>query len=496
MSHPQTPAWVKDAVFYQIFPDRFAKSPLVSKPSHLEDWDAPPTHHGYKGGDLPGIVDHLDYLHDLGITAIYCNPIFWSGSNHRYQTYDYFQIDPMLGGNAAFTDLREATRARGMRLILDGVFNHCGRGQFYFHDILENGPASPWVEWFTITGWPLSPYGEEHPANYSGWWNLRGLPRWNTDHPEVREYIMGVAEHWMRQGIDGWRLDVPDEITAPDFWEEFRHRVRAINPEAYIVGEIWGDDRAFVGGDRFDAVMNYRFTELMLAFAGQHRIQAPLVADMGYHPYPAISAQTFVTRIEALLAEHAPETNLAQFNLLGSHDTARLLSIFDGDRERARLATLLLLTLPGAPSIYYGDEIGLTGGKEPGSRAAFPWDRPATWDEDALAYHRQFIALRHALPALRQGDFRRVFPILHEDDPTNGCVAAFLRTTPAETVLVAVNIGDEDCQIAPQRDMLGDLHGQPDVLLGTSDTLTPQDERIAITLPPCDGVVVAWRGAP
>ena len=204
------------------------------------------------------MAEHLDYLADLGINAIYFNPIFRSGSNHRYHTHDYYQVDPMLGGNAAFRTLLDAAHARGIRVILDGVFNHASRGFFQFHDILENGPDSAYLDWFTMKGWPLRPYGSKHP-NYQCWWGLSALPKFNTATPAVREFLWGVAEYWIKFGIDGWRLDVPTEIDDDEFWREFRRRVKAANPEAYIVGEIWHDAQRWLGGDQSDAVMNYPF---------------------------------------------------------------------------------------------------------------------------------------------------------------------------------------------------------------------------------------------
>src|SRR5271165_2766736 len=182
MVQPHIPAWVKNAVFYQIFPDRFARSGRVPKPRNLEPWDAPPTIYGYKGGDLLGVVEHLDYLQDLGVDALYLTPIFQSASNHRYHTHDYYQIDPLLGGMDAFRELRAATASRGIKIILDGVFNHASRGCYYFNDILENGPASPWIDWFTVLDWPLHPYDATKPANYVAWAGLPALPQWNTEN--------------------------------------------------------------------------------------------------------------------------------------------------------------------------------------------------------------------------------------------------------------------------------------------------------------------------
>ena len=225
MPEVQTPEWVKDAIFYQIFPDRFARSEALPKPGNLQPWGAPPTPHGYQGGDLLGVAEHLDYLADLGINAIYFNPIFASGSNHRYHTYDYYQVDPLLGGNDALRRLLDAAHERGIRVILDGVFNHASRGFFQFHDILENGPESPYLDWFTVRGWPLRPYGSKQP-NYDCWWNLPALPKFRTTTPAVREFLWDVACHWVEFGIDGWRLDVPTEIDDDAFWQEFRRRVK------------------------------------------------------------------------------------------------------------------------------------------------------------------------------------------------------------------------------------------------------------------------------
>ena len=236
----ERPAWVKDAVFYQIFPDRFARSGRVPKPANLLPWQAPPSPQGFHGGDLLGIAEHLDYLADLGVNAIYLTPIFQSACNHRYHTHDYEKVDPLLGGNPALRELVSKAHARNIRIVLDGVFNHASRGFFQFNDILENGPHSPWLEWFHVEKWPLAPYDGSRPANYTGWADNRSLPKFNTGNPQVREFLFGIAEFWIREyDIDGWRLDVPAEITTPGFWEEFRRRVKAVKPDAYLVGEIW-----------------------------------------------------------------------------------------------------------------------------------------------------------------------------------------------------------------------------------------------------------------
>src|SRR5687768_13344818 len=207
----QVPEWVKHAVFYQIFPDRFARSPRnrIPRGISLMPWGAPPEEQGFQGGDLYGIVDKLDYLQELGVTALYLNPIFSSASNHRYHTYDYFEVDPLLGGNAALRELVDQLHGRGMRIVLDGVFNHASRGFWPFHHVLENGNDSPYVDWFYVRDWPLAPYPLDAftPINYAAWWDLPALPKLNVENPGMRQYLLDAARYWIDFGVDGWRLD-------------------------------------------------------------------------------------------------------------------------------------------------------------------------------------------------------------------------------------------------------------------------------------------------
>lgn len=452
----QTPDWVKHAVFYQIFPDRFARSQQprkrLLKSASWESWDDMPTLQGYKGGDLWGVLEQLDYLEKLGINAIYFTPIFQSASNHRYHTHDYYQVDPMLGGNGAFKELLEACHDRNIKVVLDGVFNHSSRGFFFFHDVLENGPNSPWVDWFKIEDWPLSPYNGEFPANYEGWAGNRALPVFNHDNPEVREYIMEIAEYWIKFGIDGWRLDVPFEVKTPGFWQEFRDRVKAINPEAYIVGEVWEDSREWLDGTQFDGVMNYLFAAPTIAFTAGDRVDMAQVQDRSYRPYPPLFAAEYAEKIQELLQLYPWEIQLTQLNLLASHDTARLISIAGGDLASGELATLLLLTFPGAPSIYYGDEVGLPGRLDPDSRRGFPLE--AHWELDVLDYHRKLIVLRHTYSALRTGAYQVLF--------AQAAVYVFARILGTEELIVAVNTGTAPAKVSIEADI---LKSQPSKLL-------------------------------
>jgi cyclomaltodextrinase len=388
----------------------------------------------------------------------------------------------LLGGDGAFRILLDEAHRRGMQVVLDGVFNHASRGFFQFNDILENGPHSPWIDWFTIEDWPLSPYDGDRPANYLAWSGNRALPKLNTDNPMVREFIMRVAEYWLNQGIDGWRLDVPFEIKTEGFWQEFRQRVKAVNPEAYIVGEVWRDSREWLQGDQFDAVMNYLFTEAAIAFAAGPRVLPDQVIDRSYDPDRPLDARGYADRIDWLLALYPWEIQLAQLNLLDSHDTARLITIANGDRASVRLATLLLMTYPGAPSIYYGDEIGLPGSNfDPDTRRGMPWDRPETWDHELLAFHKQVIAMRHAHPALRTGAYHR----LYADD----AVYAFARADDHEALLVAVNVAEQPRSIAiPAGEFFGE--GVRLAAVYGDAAADVRDGYIQIEVPARDGVVL------
>jgi cyclomaltodextrinase / maltogenic alpha-amylase / neopullulanase len=486
-----TPAWVRDAVFYQIFPDRFAGSERVPKPGVLEPWDAPPTDHGFKGGDLLGIAERLGYLEDLGVTAIYMTPIFQSASNHRYHTYDYFHVDPLLGGDAALRELLDLAHERGMRVILDGVFNHTGRGFWPFHHILENGAASPYRDWFLLDGDVLEGHRELTPypprdaptgasLGYKAWWGLPALPKLNTSHPAVRDLLLSVAEHWLRFGIDGWRLDVPTEIDDPPFWAAFRQRCRAVRADAYLVGEIWETAPDWVSGDRFDALMNYPLAEAILGYVGGSSLDMAVVT--GHHEYRdwlrRLDGPAFAGRLVELLGVYDADVVAVQLNLLGSHDTPRALTVLGGDRAALRMAVLLQCMLPGAPCVYYGDEIGSTGGNDPANRAAFPWDA-GRWDEDLRVFVRSVLALRAAEPALRHGATTAI--------GADGAAMAIERRLDAARLVLALNPGDGPTELDVTLDGLGAGRLEPIRFGATADadaaSLGITDGRTRIPLP-------------
>ncbi len=496
----ETPEWVRDAIFYQIFPDRFARSERLVPPGPLEPWDSPPTREGFKGGDLLGVVEHLDHLERLGVNAIYFNPIFQSASNHRYHTYDYLAVDPLLGGDGALRELIDAAHERGMRVVLDGVFNHASRGFWPFHHVMETGKASPYRDWFYLneedleSGKRLRAYPDEPLADamdvasmeddrrlglqslttlgYRAWWDLPALPKLRTEDPHVREYLLGVAEHWLRFGIDGWRLDVPDEIPDP-FWREFRQRVKAVRPDAYIVAEIWREKPEYLQGDMYDAFMNYPLGEAVISFVAGSHLDMSVVAEQFEYALSIRSEDgpTFARRLVHAFSLYDPDVVAVQLNMLGSHDTPRLLTVCGGDVASVRLATLVQMTVPGAPSIYYGDEIGMAGHIDPDCRRAFPWDQ-ADWDRELFDYVCGAAALRRAHPALRHG----TFDIVQAD----GQICVYRRTHDTGVFLVAINAGDDDRTIDLS---VPDLAGRSlarERWAGSPDLVDPATAQVAI----------------
>ena len=298
------PYWVQDAVFYQVFPDRFHNGDPATDMPNLDPWGSKPTIWSFQGGDLRGVIAKLDYLLDLGINAIYFNPIFQASSNHRYNISDYYQIDPKLGTVDDFEALLDAAHTNGIRVVIDGVFNHCGRGFFAFNDILENHSHSPYLDWFYLNNVPPDAYSPGDADDYQAWWNFKSLPKFNTGNPRVRKYILDVARHWIRLGADGWRLDVPNEIDDMGFWEEFRSAVKAENPDAYLVGEIWDGDSRWVGPKSFDGLMNYPIRDSLINFLMERE-----------------KAGDLARIIARQLSQYSPENVGAMYNLLGSHDT-------------------------------------------------------------------------------------------------------------------------------------------------------------------------------
>ncbi len=518
--HPgviDTPSWARDAVFYQIFPDRFAASDRVPKPGPMEPWDAPPTVHGYKGGDLRGIAEHLDDLSELGITALYLTPVFASASNHRYHTDDYYSVDPLLGGNEALRELLDQAHARDMRVVLDGVFNHCGRGFWRFHHVAEAGASSPFGAWFHLdeqrlaAGRPLVVYpGREqeqeirdlthrgmgageasrHVLGFEGWWGLPALPKLNVQNPETRAYLLDVAEHWLRFGIDGWRLDVAEEIGG-DFWAEFRERCRGVRADAYLVAEIWQPKPEWLTGQQFDALMNYPLTEATLGYAAGDHLDLRVASQHDEYRRFLVhrDGPSFAGELQRLLSLYDPEVTAVMLNLMGSHDAPRARNVCGGDMAAVRIATLLQMTLPGAPCIYYGDEVGLPGEQDPDNRRAFPWDRDQ-WDQAHRAFVRDVIGLRKRHRALRDGALQ----VLGAHDQA----FAMLRTDDNQAFVVATNAGGGESTLdLTLPDGVASADGASAITFGGFDGGTVQGEgrSLRLVLPPRTGTVIRLAAA-
>jgi glycosidase len=425
------PNWIQDAIFYQIFPDRFYNGNLHNDPENVQRWGIKPTIWGFQGGDLDGVIQKIDYLVDLGINAIYLNPIFYASSTHRYDTIDYFQIDPKLGDLTTFKRLIEIAHRNELKIILDGVFNHTGRGFFAFNDLLENNENSPYRFWYHVYHFPIDAYGPEKAKDYAAWWGYKSLPKLNTEHSPVRKYLFSVAKYWLEQGADGWRLDVPNEIDDDGFWYEFRKQVHAINPEAYIVGEIWDGNPRWVGERHFDALMNYPLRESLFEFLHKEK-----------------TSVQFGQKIDQLLSSYPSEHIFAMFNILGSHDTVRIMNILNQKIALVKLAYLFVFTFPGAPVIYYGDEIGTTGEKDPDCRKAFDWDQDH-WNMDIRNFLKKLIQLRRVFPILRRGEY---IPLPSEE---NDLIFCFARRDSRKSFIQVLNVSSEYQFVSIQIDNLG-----------------------------------------
>ncbi|MBY0011592.1 alpha-glycosidase [Paenibacillus typhae] len=403
----QAPEWAKSAVFYQIMPERFANGDTSNDPDDVAPWGDKPTRDNFFGGDLQGIIDHLDYLEDLGITAIYLTPIFEAPTNHKYDTTDYMKVDPHFGDKELLKKLVEEAHSKGIRIVLDAVFNHIGSNSPQFKDVIEKGEHSKYADWFHINEFPVQV--KDDKPNYDAFGFFAEMPKLNTANPETREYLLNIAEYWLKElGMDGWRLDVANEIDHR-FWKEFRARIKAINPDAYIIGENWNDSLRWLHGDQFDSVMNYPLSDRLIEFMKSD--------DM--------DAQTFSEYISSLLMRYPQQANEVLFNLLASHDTARLLTLLGGDKDKLKLTVAFLLTFTGTPCIYYGDEIGLEGENDPDCRKCMIWEEDRQ-DRELHQTYKQLIRLRKEHPVLRTGEF------------------GFLQNNPQERPLIYERYNDEE----------------------------------------------------
>ena len=507
-----TPDWVKNGIIYQIFPDRFRNgnsandqdfhewyydgkktlppsgriNPEFQEYYHLsKDWNdiaalthAPQTPDGrdwmlFYGGDIEGVKQKLDYLQSLGVTVIYFNPLFEAKSTHKYDAADYRKVDPHFASNEEFRAFVTEAKRRGMHIVLDIVYNHCGNASYMFRDVAEKGPKSPYYSWFDFKKWPL-PAGWPNvgapwkPSDYYDcWWGFGDLPDLNFDlarygsaeqtvkdikdaQPNIGlvQYLLDTTEFWLKDmDCDGVRLDVANEVPMW-FWRLFNARVKKVKPDAYIVGELWGNASEYVRPGVYDAVMNYAyFRDPVLRFLGSGQGTASefdALLTTGRQAYPSQSVEV-------------------QMNLIDSHDTPRFLTNVGGDDKRLELASLFQFTYVGAPTIYYGDEVALEGGKDPDCRRTFPWDDMQNPRRMAvLEHYRQLGQLRLKHTALRTGEFRTVL--------ADGKTYAYTRSGGGEDFLIVLNAGAADAEVSIDPSRWGGKVTARDAMDGTVST--------------------------
>jgi cyclomaltodextrinase / maltogenic alpha-amylase / neopullulanase len=419
----QAPEWVKDTVWYQIFPERFANGNEKLNPPKTLPWGSQdPTPTSFFGGDFEGIIQHVDYLVELGVTGIYFTPIFKAPSNHKYDTIDYFEIDPQFGDKETFKRLVETCHKHGIKVMLDAVFNHSGYYFEPFQDVLKNGEKSKYKDWFHIREFPLQ---SEPRPNYDTFAFVPTMPKLNTENPEVKKYLLDVATYWIREfDIDGWRLDVANEVDH-QFWREFRQAVKSIKPDLYILGEIWHDSMPWLRGDQFDAVMNYPFTNGALRFFAKNEVKASEFANI----------------ITNVLHSYPNNVNEVAFNLLGSHDTPRILTICNNDKDKVKLLFLFQLSFTGTPCIYYGDEIGMTGGQDPGCRKCMVWEEEKQ-DRDLFNHVKKLISLRKTYSAFGN---RSELKFVEANDETNHLI--YTKTYENEMIIFVINNSENDLSL-------------------------------------------------
>jgi len=414
------PEWAKNTVWYQIFPERFANGDASLNPEGTLEWGScDPTPFSFFGGDIQGIINHLDYLADLGIGGIYMCPIFKSPSTHKYDTEDYFEIDPQFGDKETFKKLVELAHEKGIKIMLDLVVNHCGYHFGPWQDVLLNGEDSKYRDWFHIRDFPIVKLEEEAWPNYDTFSFGKRMPKMRTENPEVRDYFLKVARYWTHEfNIDGWRLDVANEVDHA-FWREFRKEVRSIKNDVYILGEVWHDANSWLKGDQFDAVMNYPLTNAINDFIAKNKTTASEFKEA-------------ISKIQTMYSRHVNEVN---FNLLNSHDTKRLLNACQGDKQKVILAYAFLMTQAGSPCIYYGDEIGMDGGDDPLCRKCMIWDEEMQ-DLEMLESFKKIIDLRKKHSALRGTNLEWI----HVDNEENYVI--FKKFNTDEEIYIVLNNSD------------------------------------------------------
>lgn len=407
----RTPDWAQGVLGYQIFPDRFSTAPNddESSPSNSETFV--PTRENFFGGTLNGITEKIPYLVELGVGLVYLTPIFLSSSNHKYDTENYFQIDPAFGTLGDFKKLVSKLHESNIKLVLDGVFNHIGYYSPIFQDVLKNGRTSEYYDWFYFDG----PQVDAGQFNYEGVGYYKWMPKLNYQNKQLRNYIKSVGGYWMQYGIDGFRLDVADELDYT-FLEDFRREMKQIDQDTLLIGETWKNGYDLLSGNQVDSVMNYRLADVLYDF---------IIRESS-------NISEIFRRIEEIYFDYPIQTHNILYNLLGSHDTERILTRCDGDIKKLELLVVLQMCLPGIPFVYYGDEIGMEGENDPDCRKAMQWSNP---NQEVHEMYKRVLQLRIDNQVLRYGRFKHI-------DLNNG-VYGLLRVFEEKELVLFINNSNE-----------------------------------------------------
>jgi cyclomaltodextrinase len=409
------PEWLKHAVVYNIFPDSFASGyRTISASGNETTWERGLSLHSRLGGTIPGITENLDYIAQLGFNCIYLNPLFVAGEYHKYDILDYHHVCPNMGTDADFHALVDKAHEMGLRVVIDGVFNHCSWQFFAFDDVVHYGESSRYKDWFYDLRFPVvRPETSDAVPNYSCFAYERKMPKLNSSNPEVQAYFCEVGRYWIEQfHVDGWRLDVANELDR-DFWRAFKKATRQADPESVMIGEIWESAESWLRGDMFDSAMNYDFRKNCRDFFGLE----------------AINALEFSGRITDMMYRYPTGILQGQLNLLDSHDVNRFMSYCQNDIRRFRLAEVFLFTSPGAPSVFYGDELGMDGNSEFTLRGPMPWKGPK---HDEREFFRQLITLRKENEALMTGTFQTTAA-------SESGLLIYRRELPGQKITIALN---------------------------------------------------------
>lgn len=391
----KAPEWVKKTVWYQIFPERFANGDVTNDPEGTLDWQPEdhPTRDAFYGGDLRGIINHLDHLAELGITGIYLNPIFEAPTNHKYDTRNYYEIDPHFGTKADFKALVDKAHHLGIKIMLDAVFNHIGDESPQWLDVLEKGQQSKYADWFHVRSWPATytptdDFETARDATYETFAFTPHMPKLNTANPEVQAYLLDIATYWIREfGIDAWRIDVANEVDH-HFWQLFHAAVTDLDPDFYVLGEIWTSAQSWLQGNEFNGVMNYAFTGSLI----------------DYFAKGTISADKMVSNLNTQLMLNRNQTNQMMYNLLDSHDAPRILTLAKANKNIVKQLYTFMFLQQGTPGIYYGSEYSMMGEDDPDNRKPMVWQAEKQ-DQDMYAFMKTLIQLRKKhLAVLVEGD--------------------------------------------------------------------------------------------